>query len=415
MPTDQRAVFPIFGATTPQIAMLPLVTILVITGLKDGVEDSRRHALDNEVNNSAVTRLSDWKNVNVPDDVRTLWEKIMMKPPRTKVSKGVKKLRAREGDFSTEFLYPSYGSNNPSQQSVDQLPMVTYADQPGKDLPGKDTDVESLAHTITTTDGAAHRMESSRSRSYTINSFSTAAPSYRQTGGSQGVVDYSLQAPGTARWERTLWKKLEVGDVVLLKENDSVPADMVVLSSSDADGICFVETKNLDGETNLKPRRCLRATMSIQSEEDLEHAQFTIESEPPHANLYSYSAVLRYNAKATAGQKATEKQEAVTINELLLRGCTVRNTAWVIGLVIFTGADSKIMLNQGDTPSKRSRIERETNYNVLANFVLLAIMCLVCGIADGIYIDRDATSADFFELGNDGATSVVAQSVINFA
>jgi phospholipid-translocating ATPase len=48
--------------------MLPLVAILAITGIKDLVEDLRRHQLDNEVNNSAVTRLGDWENVNVPDD-----------------------------------------------------------------------------------------------------------------------------------------------------------------------------------------------------------------------------------------------------------------------------------------------------------------------------------------------------------
>lgn len=162
------------------------------------------------------------------------------------------------------------------------------------------------------------------------------------------MVDYSRQAPGTAQWEQTLWKKVEVGDIVLLRENDQVPADLVVLSSSDPDGTCFVETKNLDGETNLKPRKSLRGTMSIQAEEDAEHAEFVIDSEPPHANLYSYNAVLHYTARSADGSKGVEKVEPITINELLLRGCSVRNTAWVIGLVVFTGPDTKIMLNQGE-------------------------------------------------------------------
>jgi len=160
-------------------------------------------------------------------------------------------------------------------------------------------------------------------------------------------VDYSRHTAGTAQWERTLWKKLEVGDIVLLREDEQVPADLLVLSTSDPDGTCFVETKNLDGETNLKPRKSLRGTIGIQAEEDAEHAEFYVDSEPPHANLYSFNAVLHYKTRSANGGKSIEKVEPITINELLLRGCALRNTAWTIGLVVFTGADTKIMLNQG--------------------------------------------------------------------
>lgn len=102
--------------------------------------------------------------------------------------------------------------------------------------------------------------------------------------------------------------------------------------------------------------------MSIQHEEDVEHAQFIVDSEPPHANLYSYNGVLRYREKAEGpgrehpiveGRKlgaTKDRQEAVTINELLLRGCALRNTTWIIGLVVYTGEDTKIMLNQGKRP-----------------------------------------------------------------
>ncbi|KAG9076614.1 hypothetical protein FS749_011578, partial [Ceratobasidium sp. UAMH 11750] len=51
-------VFPVFGAAAPQIAMVPLVVILAITAAKDGIEDYRRASLDDEVNNSAATKLS---------------------------------------------------------------------------------------------------------------------------------------------------------------------------------------------------------------------------------------------------------------------------------------------------------------------------------------------------------------------
>jgi phospholipid-translocating ATPase len=226
-----------------------------------------------------------------------------------------------------------------------------------------------------------------------------------------GVVDWNKQTKGTARWERTLWKKLEVGDIVLLRENDQVPADIVVLSTSEPDGLCYLETKNLDGETNLKPRKSLKATSSLQSEEDVEHASFFLDSEPPHQNLYLYNGVLRYRSSADG----RESVEPVTINELLLRGCSVRNTAWIIGLVVFTGADTKIMLNGGSTPSKRSKIEKETNFNVVMNFVILIGMCLATAIASGVYDGMDDTSAGFFEEGSDPSSSSIVNAIVTFA
>lgn len=125
-------------------------------------------------------------------------------------------------------------------------------------------------------------------------------------------------------------------------------------------------------------------------EEEVVRARFWLDSEPPHQNLYLYHGVLHYrdysinnggngnNALAhppnpNAPPPWQDKTEPVTINELLLRGCSIRNTTWIIGLVVFTGADTKIMLNGGATPSKRSKIEKETNFNVIVNFCLLTV------------------------------------------
>ena len=110
-----------------------------------------------------------------------------------------------------------------------------------------------------------------------------------------------------------------------------------------------------------------------------------------------------------------EKLEPVTINELLLRGCTVRNTNWIIGLVVFTGAETKIMLNGGNTPSKRSKIERETNFNVVMNFIVLVGMCLGSAIGSGVYGGESDTSADFFERGSEPSSSEVVNAIVTFA
>ncbi|EJT98292.1 phospholipid-translocating P-type ATPase [Dacryopinax primogenitus] len=410
-------VFPMFGSATPQIAMLPLVFILCVTAIKDGIEDYRRARLDEEVNNSATTKLGQWRNVNRAKDPRTWFEKLRGVPHPDKITRGVRKLRERDHQSLANLVLVKsngMGSVRSSDTSFMDKSPVSVEDRSYAD----DATCVTKDHLYPPTQYSGNVSTASipvKGDAALTRTRSSAAESSHSSRASAGVMDWEHRSSGTAQWERTLWKKLYVGDIVLLRENDQVPADIIVLSTSDADGLCYVETKNLDGETNLKPRRSLKATSTISSDEDLEHATFVIDSEPPHANLYTYKAVLRYASKNETGSGQGEnKVEPVTINELLLRGCTLRNTDWVIGLVAFTGRDTKILLNGGDTPSKRSKIEKETNFNVIMNFVILMIMCLVTGIVNGVFLDKTGTSADYFEVGAEASSSNVVNAIVTF-
>ena len=79
---------------------------------------------------------------------------------------------------------------------------------------------------------------------------------------------------------------------------------------------------------------------------------------------------------------------AVDLNQVLLRGTIIRNTEWVIGVVMYTGYDTKLVLNAGGTPSKRGRVERQMDPMVTANLVLLAVMATVCAIVDAVLEHR---------------------------
>ncbi|KIY50739.1 phospholipid-translocating P-type ATPase [Fistulina hepatica ATCC 64428] len=192
-----------------------------------------------------------------------------------------------------------------------------------------------------------------------------------------------------ARWELRQWHSLRPGDIVRIHDGEAVPADMLICVSGGEDGVAFAETKNLDGETNLKSRSALdrlsflgdgHDRMSDDASEHTHHSiqdiatrtRFHVECERPQANMY------RLNATVVT----SEERYPVDLSMVLLRGMVLRNTPYVVGCVLFTGEDTKIAMNSGGTPSKRSKVERGMEPMVMANLTILAVMAIACGIAD---------------------------------
>ncbi|POW20960.1 hypothetical protein PSHT_02992, partial [Puccinia striiformis] len=188
------------------------------------------------------------------------------------------------------------------------------------------------------------------------------------------------------------WQDLRVGDFIRLKNDDPVPADVIICATSDLEeNVCFVETKNLDGETNLKSRHALPALSHLRSAYDCANAhspenRFIVENQAPDADLFSYSAAVVF---PDLGRRVP-----VSLESALLRGTVIRNTEWVIGLIVLAGPDTKVMLNSKGTPSKRSKVERQMNPMVFINLAILAFMCIFNGIAthvaESYYYSRDS-------------------------
>eukprot|EP00835_Amoeboradix_gromovi_P001235 NODE_53_length_26956_cov_0.387348.p1 type:complete len:1270 gc:universal NODE_53_length_26956_cov_0.387348:14886-11077(-) len=167
-----------------------------------------------------------------------------------------------------------------------------------------------------------------------------------------------------------LWKDIATGRLVYIAQDQPIPADCLILNSSDPAGICYVETKNLDGETNLK---IYEAVGSNLTQKWFEKQEISIEYEDPNPNLYSFQGNIQNNTESPT-------KSPLTFKHVLLRGSILRNTDYVIGLVLYTGADTKIMLNTRPTPTKRSKIDKQLNPLVAFNFLLIAVLCIITSI-----------------------------------
>ncbi|XP_045671865.1 phospholipid-transporting ATPase VD isoform X2 [Ursus americanus] len=175
------------------------------------------------------------------------------------------------------------------------------------------------------------------------------------------------------------WKDVAVGDFIRLSCNEVIPADMVLLFSTDPDGICHIETSGLDGESNLKQRQVVRGYAEQDSEVDPEKFSSKIECESPNNDLNRFRGYLEHSNKERVG---------LSKENLLLRGCTIRNTEAVVGIVVYAGHETKAMLNNSGPRYKRSKLERRANTDVLWCVLLLVVMCLTGALGHGIWLSR---------------------------
>ncbi|RCI16276.1 hypothetical protein L249_2174 [Ophiocordyceps polyrhachis-furcata BCC 54312] len=205
-------------------------------------------------------------------------------------------------------------------------------------------------------------------------------------------------------FNETKWINVGVGDVIRVQSEEPFPADLVLLASSEPDGLCYIETANLDGETNLKIKQALPETSAMVSPSELSRLGGRIKSEQPNSSLYTYEATLTMQAGGG------EKELALNPEQLLLRGATLRNTPWIHGVVVFTGHETKLMRNATAAPIKRTKVERQLNWLVLVLVGTLLALSVICTVGDLVLRSVQGDSLEYLYLDRINSAGKVART-----
>ena len=184
------------------------------------------------------------------------------------------------------------------------------------------------------------------------------------------------------------WKSINVGQIVRLKCDEFICADLLILNTSDEKGTCYVETKNLDGETNLKIKSANKEMqVKYNSEANLQAVDGQVHCEGPNNAIYKFEGTV----------KLPHKDTAISLNadNLLLRGSSLRNTEFVYGVTIYTGHETKIMQNSASANYKFSKLELLTNKTIALTLCVQICLALIGALVGATWATGEGKMASY--------------------
>ena len=145
------------------------------------------------------------------------------------------------------------------------------------------------------------------------------------------------------KMRETTWANLQVGDIIKIKDDDFFPSDIIPLTSGIKGGACYIETGSLDGEKNLKLKNCPVETAKLyHMGKTPTRAEISVQAPPPDPFIYEFNnASMRIENYYEFNRKIIQ----LTSKNLLPRGAKLKNSSFIIGIIVYTGRDTKIMQN----------------------------------------------------------------------
>ena len=205
-------------------------------------------------------------------------------------------------------------------------------------------------------------------------------------------------------------KTIQRGELIYIKENRIIPADMLLIETGNQEGTCYVDTSSLDGEKSLKLKIANKKTCDIlkkyiKTDTNIEKVNFgkyikicgEAQVEFPNCNLNQVEGNIEMRVSAKKRSKInTEKVNfPITNKEFLLKGSILKNTNWIIGIVMYTGKDNKIILNSKKPSIKSSLLEKNMNKFLCYVFIFIVFCCFVAVL---LYYKDQKRNEKFYNL-----------------
>lgn len=190
-------------------------------------------------------------------------------------------------------------------------------------------------------------------------------------------------------------------------EDENFPCDLVLISSNLPKGFAFVETKGLDGETNLKSKQAREEMLRFAEDEASLFRNFNdakITCDMPNKFLNKFQGLLEMADGAT---------HPLGADQVLLKGSILRNTAYVYGIAVYTGHQTKVMENSLKARVKKSKVELATNWYIVVIIMCQMSVCITSALANMI-ITNARSSTEVYLYGQNFKESMAKVFFVSF-
>lgn len=173
---------------------------------------------------------------------------------------------------------------------------------------------------------------------------------------------------GSVTTESVPSSKLKVGDLVIIEKEQRVPADLVLLRTTDRTGSCFIRTDQLDGETDWKLRIAVPLTQKLENDRRIFDIKATLYVEKPWHDIHNFIGTFKSDINP--------QDEGLNIENTLWAN-TVLASGTALGVVLYTGSETRSVMNNSQPRSKAGLLDIEINQLTKLLFCAVVALALV--------------------------------------